>query len=55
MGQVFRSAFGGTPSFARFGGKFLMDACLTLHKYDNKYNESNPMKNEGARFWPAPQ
>ncbi|OGK47171.1 hypothetical protein A3B46_02090 [Candidatus Roizmanbacteria bacterium RIFCSPLOWO2_01_FULL_39_19] len=24
--QVFRTAFGGTPSFARFGGKFFFNA-----------------------------
>ncbi|PIY70739.1 hypothetical protein COY88_04010, partial [Candidatus Roizmanbacteria bacterium CG_4_10_14_0_8_um_filter_35_28] len=28
--QVFRSAFGGTPSFARFGGKFFSN--LNSHK-----------------------
>ena len=25
-----------------------MDAYLTLHKYDNKYNEVSPIKNEGS-------
>ena len=25
-----------------------MGAYITLHKYDNKYNESSPIKNEGS-------